>query len=191
MYRTLTNHMLLQGIRQKDRDAFDALYHRLAEPLLDMAMLKTGDRAGAQDIVQELFIWLWEKAPDISLSDDNDSSVRAYLFGALRNKILNYHAALVRQGKAAGELLRLAPVAAETDPQKQVEWRELERAIEKEVEALPAEMKKIYQLSNRSAMSIQEIANQLLLSEQTVKNQLGLASRRIRSSLYKFRTWLF
>lgn len=191
MYRTLTNHMLLQGIRRKDRDAFDALYRRLAEPLLDMALLKTGEKAVAQDIVQELFIWLWEKAPEIALSDDNDSTVRAYLFGALRNKILNYHAALARHGRVAGELLRLSPVAAETDPQKQAEWRELERAMEKEVEALPDGMRKIYQLSNRGAMSIQEIAESLLLSEQTVKNQLGLASRRIRSSLYKFRSWLF
>lgn len=183
--------MLLQGIRQKDRDAFDALYHRLAEPLLDMALLKTGDRAGAQDIVQELFIWLWEKAPEVTLSDTDNGAVRAYLFGALRNKILNYHAAVARQGKAAGELLHLSSVTTTSDPQKHAEWRELERAMEKEVEALPAEMKKIYQLSNRGAMSIQEIADSLLLSEQTVKNQLGLASRRIRSSLYKFRSWLF
>lgn len=184
--------MLLQGIQQKDRHAFDTLYQRLAEPLLNTAFQKTGSRAEAQDIVQDLFIWLWERAPDLTFpgQEQDDAVLRTYLFGALRNKILNYHAAQARQDRVAGELQR-AVLPAAPDPQRQAELRELERALDREVEALPDEMRKIYHLSNRNAMSIKEIAQSLFLSEQTVKNQLGLASRRIRSSLYKLRSWLF
>jgi RNA polymerase sigma-70 factor (ECF subfamily) len=184
VYPQLSNNALLQLTRKKDLAAFNELYFRLAGTLLETAFQKTSDRPQSQDLVQELFIWLWEQAGTISETALTDFDIKGYLHVALRNKIYNYYHRKLRAATVVTELQRTT-VITEEPVVRHLEYQELESAVQAEIEALPSEMKKIFRLRRQEELSISEIAEELVLSEQTVKNQLGMATRRLRVSLQK------
>jgi RNA polymerase sigma-70 factor (ECF subfamily) len=184
VYPQLSNNALLQLTGKKDLAAFNELYFRLAGDLLETAFQKTSDRPQSQDLVQELFIWLWEQAETIDDTSLDEFDIQGYLHVALRNKIYNYYHRNLRVAAAATELQRVA-VTAEEHTLRRMEYKDLESAVQAEIEALPTEMKKIFRLRRQEELSISQIAQELVLSEQTVKNQLGIATRRLRTSLQK------
>jgi RNA polymerase sigma-70 factor (ECF subfamily) len=65
----------------------------------------------------------------------------------------------------------------------ELETKELQLLIEKEVSKLPSRMQEIFRMSREDDYSIAEIAKRLNISEQTVKNQLTEALKRLRASL--------
>lgn len=184
MYPLLSDNILFQQIRQKDLDAFNELYYRLAPSLLETAFQKTNDRPQSQDMVQELFVWLWEEAAGIKDTAVASFDIKGYLHVALRNKVYNHYHRQLRAAAAVNDLKYTSTDIVE-HVAEHLEYQELELAVEAEIEALPAEMKRIFILRKQQELSIREIAEQLLLSEQTVKNQLGIATRRLRLSLEK------
>lgn len=184
VYPPLSDNILFQQIRHKDLDAFNELYHRLASSLLETAFQKTTDRFLAQDLVQELFVWLWEEAANIKDTAVASFDIKGYMHVALRNKIYNHYHRQLRAVAAVNELKHTTPDTIE-DTAAYLEYQEVEMVVEAEIEALPSEMKKIFRLRKQHELSIKEIAEQLVLSEQTVKNQLGIATRRLRLSLEK------
>jgi RNA polymerase sigma-70 factor (ECF subfamily) len=64
--------------------------------------------------------------------------------------------------------------------------KELAAAIDREIEAMPPNMKKVMRLSQRQGYSTKEIASSLTLSEKTVRNLSSLAMARIRSCINKY-----
>jgi RNA polymerase sigma factor (sigma-70 family) len=179
---------LWQLVQQRHQQAFDELYYRFVESLLQTAFQKTNDRHLADDLVQDLFVWIWEHAPAVSWH--THFNVAAYLHTALRHKIYNYYH---RRLKAQAILADIQQYTGEATPhlQQQLEHREVIAAVHHEIEALPTAMKKIFQLSRNEDKSIPEIAGTLALSKQTVKNQLGIAVKRLRSSVDRLQSWLF
>ncbi|WP_164974089.1 RNA polymerase sigma factor [Filimonas effusa] len=184
VYQHLPDNILLQHVRQKDLTAFNELYYRLAPSLLETAFQKTNDRPQSQDMVQELFIWLWEQAATLGEYSLEGFDVRGYLFTALRNKIYNHYHRRVNTVAVICELQRTV-VYAENNISRQTDFNDLDQTVESELSLLPAEMQKIFRLRKQEGLSIKEIALQLVLSEQTVKNQLYMATRRLRLSLQK------
>lgn len=191
MYQQLTTSQLWELSGGKDVRAFNELYKRVAKPLLQAAFKRTNDRDLSKDIVQELFIWLWERAEKLNKGSETPVDVEAYLHAALRNKIYNYYHAKMRAQEVVKSAFAHGGGTDQPPVQGALEYREFESALFGQIETLPAEMKKVFLLSRHHSLSIKEIARELRISEQTVKNQLGLASRRLRSLLHKLNYFLF
>jgi RNA polymerase sigma-19 factor, ECF subfamily len=181
---------LLLRIREKDITAFNELYYRLAQGLLRTAIVKTNDPYLADDLVQELFIWLWEHGPRMDNLLQEDFDLRAYLNTALKNKVYDHFRRQLLKETITTDIQRSeTPVV--NDSEGRLINKEIESAITEEIEALPRGMKKIYDLSRNRQMTIKEIASLLSLSEQTVKNQLTNAIKRLRFALSKINCWFF
>ncbi|MFU8813546.1 MAG: RNA polymerase sigma factor, partial [Balneolaceae bacterium] len=73
-------------IRQSDRKAFDGLFRAMYKPLIRFAIRYTRDSASASDVVQDVFIMLWQKR----LTIDPEQSLKAYVYKMVRNRALNY-----------------------------------------------------------------------------------------------------
>lgn len=181
---------LWQLVQQRHEQAFDELYYRFAAPLLQTAFQKTNDRHLADDLVQDLFIWVWEHAPAVQGSKGESFNVAAYLHTALRHKVYNYYHRRLKAQAILAEMQQRTGEAVHSIEQ-QLEYREVIAAVHTEIEALPVAMKRIFQLSRNEDKSIPEIAGTLALSKQTVKNQLGIAVKRLRSSVDRLQSWLF
>jgi RNA polymerase sigma-70 factor (ECF subfamily) len=132
----------------------------------------------AEDIVQELFIRIWENRNSIKIT----RSLKAYLFTSTRNSSINY----LRSKYAKvpfDELTNIKENQIRTTSEDRISENELKRLIHSAVENLPEKCRIIFNLSRNSDLSHQEIADQLNISKKTVYVQIRNAVIRIKEIL--------
>lgn len=162
-------------IRGNDHSAFRELYVRHQERLRQQACSKTGSAADAEDILQELFIHLWEKRHSLNIT----GSVPAYLHAALRNRIINYYHTLLTRNTRVQEHAQVQPQLAD-DGQVTLALKELTAQVNEALHGMPEKMRAVYLKSREEGLSAPVIASELSLSEQTVRNQISNALKRLK-----------
>jgi len=174
MYEELESNFFLL-VKMNKNKAFNLVFDAYWSALYKKAYKKVNCSELAQDLVQDVFVSLWDKIELL----DAEGSVLAYLFAILRNKILKlYEKDEVRLRYALSVSSRAVP--ADVHAQNSILEKELKNIIDAEVERMPLRMKEIYLLKREDDLSIRQIAEDLSLSEQTVKNQLQMAYQRLR-----------
>lgn len=185
-YNTCSDLELLLLVQEDNRNAFEEIYARFYGLLYVHAHRKLGDSEVAQDIVQDIFVSLWKNRSVLKL----ESPLSAYLYAAIRYKVINV---LSKQKHAQAYLDSLANFL-ETDrieADHLIREKQLQACIEKEIQALPPAMRRIFMLSRFEQLSHKEIAEKLDLSEQTVRTQVKNALRILRKRLGLFTYLLF
>lgn len=130
----------------------------------------------AEDIVQDVFLMIWENRQKLQLH----TSLRSYLFTSVRNKSLNYLKSKVADVNLCDEWAN--EIADETGEGNEMSIEAINLAIEK----LPEKCKIIFNLSKFKGYSYIEIATELNLSIKTVETQMGIALKKIRHYVKDF-----
>jgi RNA polymerase sigma-70 factor, ECF subfamily len=156
---------------------FNSLFEDLYSPLCQFCIRLVNDTDTAEDIVQEQFIYLWENWQRLSTI----SSIKAYLFKAVKNKSLNY---LKKQFSKKGIIRlhesveipqdRMQPSAIEL-----LETKELEELLEKALNSLPLRCRTIFNMKRFAEMSNKEVAESLNISVKTVEAQMTIAIKKL------------
>lgn len=73
-------------IKLKDEQSFELAFKRYYQPLCSFALRYVGSIESAEEIVQEVFFKIWNKIDAIDIK----TTVKSYLYGAVRNDCLNY-----------------------------------------------------------------------------------------------------
>lgn len=173
--KQLTDTSLLLHMQNDDHDAFNELFNRYWESLYRSAIARLGDdEASAQDIVQEVFIKIWQRRHTLQIN----SSLESYLHSAVRlGTISHFRSVKVNEQQLQDALQRMnileSAVAEHTD------YLAMEKTLEYEVSHMSETLQKIYQLRTEN-YSIKDIAAELGLAEQTVKNYISEVLRRLR-----------
>ena len=178
-YHALSDTALIILTQKGDEAAFSEIYQRYSGVLHRHAYSKLNDKEEARDLIQELFVYLWDKRLSLSLTN----SLSSYLYSAVRNRVLNIIAHKSVENKYLESLHDFAD-KNEIIADYQVRERELRDLIEREVAKLPTKMRKIFELSRNEHLSHKEIAQQLQLSEQTVTKQIKNALKILRSKKF-------
>lgn len=157
---------------------FENFYNRYWKLLYTTALSKTGDHADSVDIVQELFIHIWENRDIIRVQGSMD----AYLLTSLRNRILNHFRNKGVREKARENYARFieALVSDKTEFIEQESLRNrTEEAVQQALAQLPEKMRYIVVQNKYHYKSIQQLADELNIAPQTVKNQLTKAMHKV------------
>lgn len=158
---------------------FEMIFNQYYQPLVQYGNTIMKDRDEAEDLVQQVFISVWEKRENIEVH----TSLRALLYKAVHNACLNR----IKQQKVRREHIsspELAqPAHVHTDP---LQEKELEHRIEAAISLLPEQCAKIFRLSRFEQLKYQEIADKLGLSVKTIENQMGKALKLMRESLREY-----
>jgi len=178
VYTSYSDAELAGLIRVGDAAAFTEIYNRYWPKLFLHSRHMLSDDDQAQDVVQEVFSWIWQHYQDVNLNQ----SLSSYLYGAIRNKVLN----LVKHEKV--KALKFADIAAymtsgQHGLDEELNYQELVRIIDDEIALMPPKMREIFELSRHSDLSHKVIAEQLGISEQTVRKQVQRALRLLRARL--------
>ncbi|SHF67406.1 RNA polymerase sigma-70 factor, ECF subfamily [Pedobacter caeni] len=177
-YSLLSDLELTVLLKEGDAAAYTIIYNRYFNELYVHAYSRLRDKEEAQDVVHELFATLWNKRAELIFK----SSLPAYLYTAVRNKILDVIAHQQVESRYVSSLQHfLQEGYCVTD--HQVRERQLAALIDKGISDLPPKMREIFELSRKQAMSHKEIAEQLNLSEQTVRTQVKNALKILRLKL--------
>lgn len=178
MPSTVSDISLFEEFKNGDDEAFAALYHRYAEQLVDYASLRVESLDEAKDLIQDLFITLWEKKAMLHI----EQSVKAYLFKALKRRLLNHYRSHATRESYKNHLERME-VQYFFGPDSIVESKETLARIEATVEKMSPNVRKVYLMSREEHLNTREIAERLQVSEQTVKNQITTALNLLRKNL--------
>lgn len=139
-------------------------------------ILKNQDDAA--DIVQHLFVKLWEKRSEIEIL----SNVKSYLYRSAYNASLNAVKKSKRQVLFGSLESEIEPVSSD-DTSDMLLSQELEGRIEEALEQLPEKCGEVFRMSRFSELSYKEIAEKLGISVKTVENHMGKALRLMRNEL--------
>ncbi len=138
-------------------------------------MLK--DEQAAEDVVQNIFLKLWEKKERIQI----ERSIAAYLYRSVYNDCINQiNHMKVRNAYEAYETYASRNRHAEQD---QVSYTELEQKISRALNELPEGCRTVFQMSRFEELKYHEIAGKLGISIKTVENQMGKALKLMREKL--------
>ncbi len=154
------------------------LFDKYWDDLFRIAYKRLQCKGDAGDIVQEVFLNIWQHAAQIEISD----TLAPYLFASLRNRVFNFYE---KRSVRLRYLLsrKPEPVMSEEMIISAIQNKELQAVIAAEIAAMPPRMQEIYRMSREGMMTVGEIAEALSLSHQTVKNQLHRSLDRLRHSL--------
>ena len=175
-YSTLPDVELVDLLKKGDEHALAMLYEKYWEPLFRSAFNLLRDRAACEDLIQEVFIKIWDRHGKLEIN----ISLRSYLYAAMRYAVYRQ----IRTGNVREDIFdtileRLHTPAA----YGQLEHRELLSQIDAIVATLPERCREVYQLSRNEQLSHKEIAARLGISPKTVENQIAKALRHLRVSL--------
>lgn len=171
---------LAARIRAGDRAAFKELFLEYYEALCRYAYRYVGAQDVAEDLVQDVFFDLWNRRE----TWHPKHSLRAFLYGAVRNQTLNYQRrtrAHARGDDAIGGLLSLE------DPEETFRYGELSRVAEQAIRELPPRCRHMFMLSREHELTYAEIAAATGVSIKTVETQMGRALQHLRDRLSSLR----
>lgn len=169
---------MLALIKGGDRSAFNEIYQRYWFKLYKKAFERIKSRDEAEDMIQDLFIDFWMKRETLIIN----VSLSAYLFTAIKYKVINYiEANIVRNNYLKS--LNNAVMDYDDATNQSLICRDTERWMDLEIQKLPPRVKRVFELSRQENLSIKEIAQKLEVSDQTVKNQIGKALKTIKVHL--------
>jgi RNA polymerase sigma-70 factor (ECF subfamily) len=160
--------------------AFEAIYHRYAIELLAIAMDKIRNRDIAEELVQETFIAFYNS----KISLEKLSNIMAFLYVILKNKIMDTHRRSFVQRKYS-EYFKNRFDEAEDNTQALIDTRELEQLLSEEIEKLPEQCRKVFNMRRKDFMSNKDIASSLQISENTVEQHMRRALRILKISFVK------
>lgn len=169
---------IIEELRAGSHDAFRVVFDHYYERLLRYAatICYTGEQA--EDVVQEVFISLWEHRTTLT-----EPEVTGWLIHVCRNKS-------IKSLRRKIFLIDISDVCQVKQPNsdalEKLHYQDVEKRIAQVIAALPPTRKKIFLLSRESNMSYQQIAEQLGISVKTVEAQMSSALREVRSQVTPF-----
>lgn len=90
-----TDNEIIKSLVDGDRKTFEALFHKYYSLLCDYALTYLEDANAAEDIVQDVFVYLWNHCKSIAIT----TSLKSYLYSSVKHSALNVlkHQAIVRK----------------------------------------------------------------------------------------------
>lgn len=169
---------LIALLRSGDADAFERVYRAYVVALCRLADSYVRSRDAAEDIVQDLFTWLWANRHGFH----PEHGLRAYLFGAVRNRALN---ALRDEATASRVTLVQSSSATSVSAAADAELMasDLETAIQAAVEGMPPRCRQVFVLLRTQALTYAEVAIILGISPKTVEVHMSRALAILRARL--------
>jgi len=171
-----------QSMGLSPEDSFEQVFRSHFKNLHAYACTILRDPAAAEEVVQNVFVKMWEKKEDLAIREN----VSVYLYRAVHNGSLNHLKHLkVRSAYQSYTMRRHTPNDSERASEK-ITLGELEQNLQKALHELPEQCRTIFQLSRFEELKYREIADRLGLSIKTVENQMGKALRLLRLKLVDF-----
>lgn len=177
-YSTHLDQELVIFLKEGDEAAFQEIFLRYNKLLLIYAYKKLRNREEAKDLVQDVFVWLWNNRNSFSLN----TSLSGYLYKSVLNRVFDAvkHQGIIRKYIDSGQhFIEISHEGADF----LIREKDIASIIEQEILAMPPKMREIYNLKRKDFMSTKEIAETLSLSEHTVSTQMKRALKHLRVKL--------
>lgn len=174
--RTVDN--IEQILGKGDTEAFTNFYTHFFKKLLIESEKYVKDIHVAEEIVQDVFLKIWEKSEDLI----HIKSIKSYLYKAVINSSINF---INRQRNLEQHHQKIVNEFTEEQAEELDEENELIALLFDEIEKLPPKCKEIFKLNRFGRLKYREIALKLDISERTVENHIANALKLLREAMLR------
>ncbi len=172
---------LIVRLKAGHQASFGVLYSKYAPVLFSFSRKYLRSHEDAEEIVQEVFLRIWDKRDNI----DENQSFSSYVIQAAKHRIFNGFRKKVNE-QAYLDFLIHADDPSGNFTQMDVEYREIKIKAEKAIISMPTKRQEIFRLSREGGLKNKEIAEKLQISIKTVENQMGQALKYLRDELSEY-----
>jgi len=176
------DELLQKQLNAGEVTALEYLFHQYYDDLCRYTIVFTKDIAIAENIVQDLFVYVWEHRKTIEIH----LSFEAYLYQASRYKALNYKRDKSRKEDKLPILVEQSNGRVSVGADEAMEFKELNKIVWKAIELLPNRCQQIFRLSRTEELSYREIAELMNISISTVDNQVNTAIKKIKTHIKEY-----
>ena len=164
---------LLRQVADGNENAFRELFHRYADLLGTYVLRFTHSRECAEEIVQDIFLKIWMSREALA----EVQNFKVYLYVISRNQTLNAMRKIIRQREYQREWEKNNPAPLQVvHPPEDPDHHPL-GLIDRAIEQLPPQQKKVWLLSRQMGLSHKQIAKEMTLSQETVKKYIMYANQ--------------
>lgn len=172
---------IMQRIARRDAVALRALYDQYGRIAFGLAYRVIGDAAAAEEVVQDVFVTIWNKAA--SFDTQKSANVRGWLLSIVHNRSIDYRRRELDRGPGKASM-----EAAEVELSTPDVWDEVGASLDAEevraaMSGLPDEQRRPIELSYFQGLTHAEIADKEHASLGTVKSRIRLGLKKLSTTL--------
>ena len=172
--------LIIAEFKRGSKEAFEQIYQMYAKRLLAYCFQYTKCYEDAEEIVEDVFVSLWNNRGKIR----QEETLSSLLYTMSKHYVINAYRATVNSPVYEDYVAYQNELSTSEDHYK-LDYELYMKTIKNAIKQLPLTQQRVISLSRFSLLSNQEIAERLSLSEQTVKNQLSLGLKTLRMLLEK------
>lgn len=174
---TLNNDILLQ-FKSGDQSAFSMIYKTFWKELFNAAYKRLKDVQQSEDIVQNVFVSLWNRRTDTEIEN-----IGAYLHASVKFQVYKQSVKTpdTSQFLAALENILVSPLS----PESTLLEKEILALMKLWIDAMPKKRREIFMLHYQDGLNTAQIADVLKVSRKTVQNQLNTATQSLKTRLVR------
>ena len=171
---------LVLALQRGDEGAFETIYGLYSQRLFGRLLKLVKTEAQAQEILQDVFIKLWQHRHSL----DPEKSFRSFLFKIAENKVYDFFRKAARDKLMEANLISLATT-------NYINIEEYTRAEEnlillyKAIESLPPQRQQVFRLCKLEGRSYKEVSELLSISLSTISDHIVKATKAIKEYFYK------
>lgn len=177
---TQQENFLLSALRQDNKEAFSLLFQKYYTDLVLFCGNFVRDKSSCEDIVQSIFLKLWNDRKNIRI----ETSLKSYLLRAVRNSCFDEfrHLEIVRQYESDPD----HSVLDNYDTENYILYSDLSAHLQQALDQLPAAYREAFEMNRFEGLKYREIAVRLNVSERTVEVRVSKALEMLRKLLKDF-----
>ena len=166
------------SLKNGDFESFDQLFKKYSKRLYGFAIGYLKSREDAEELVQDIFIKVWENRADL----DENQSFNSYLFTIAKNTILNHFRKKANQQSYINYIKHHTKLM-HSKTEEDIIYSDLYDHTRIVIDQLPSRRREIFLLNREHGYTNEEIAKRLNISKKTVENQITHAMKFIREKL--------
>ena len=172
------NDQVVERLKAGERASFRYLFDLYGPRIHAFALSYLKNEADAEELLQEVFLKLWEVRGDL----DSSKNIKSFLFKICINLIYDF----IRK-RNIEKAYQNYSVKNDTEYSEntwdEVIYEDMQRNLQQLISIIPEQRQRIFRMSKEEGLSNEEIAKQLNLSQRTVENQLYRAINFLKGKL--------
>lgn len=168
---------LLAQLRESEHSALTEIYNKYWKYLYQSSFRILQDHEKCNDVIQEVFVNLWEIRSKLFIK----LSLKSYLYAAVKYEVLRQ----LRKQVINDDILDFIDTLEDNSNEELMEYKELQQQIDQIIEELPPRCQEVFKLSRLEHLTHKEIAEKLAISTKTVEYHIANALVYLRSQLGK------
>lgn len=173
---------LVKRLNEGDHHAYKFIFDNYYALMCSIAYEYVEDYYTSQNIVEDVMLSIWEKRQQLNIS----TSIKSYLLTSVHNKCIDHLRSQSREAEVfslESEIGLSSCYIPDQEMFEQIVLTELEEQIERIIQSMPEECKRVFLLSRYGNKSYAEIADKLNISVNTVKYHIKKALSLLREEL--------